>query len=131
MQDTEHPERAGNLLHLVASAMETAIEILRGRIRLSALFISPLGLMYWERILKRFVYMLMEVCKARRIDFAIYAPNLLVGCGDLRPAALSYHRYFVVVSRVLQSIDRYGNAQLTPGRHGLPRSRYENGLSHL
>ena len=55
----------------------------------------------------------MEVCKARRIEFAICAPNVRVGAGDLHPAALSYHAYIAAISRAVQSVDRSGNSQLT------------------
>ena len=58
----------------------------------------------------------MEVCKAQRIDFAICAPNIRVGAGDLRPAALSflaYIAYIASISKVAQSVDRFGNSQLT------------------
>ena len=55
----------------------------------------------------------MEVCKARRIDFAICAPKLRVGAEDLRPAALSYLANIASISKVVQSVERYGNSQLT------------------
>ena len=55
----------------------------------------------------------MEICKACRIDFAICAPNLRVGAGNLRPAALSYLIYIACISKVVQSVDRLGNSQLT------------------
>ena len=86
MNDTRNPERAGGLLQLVADAMETAVGILRCRLGAFVLFVSPPGFMYWERNIKKFVYLL----KDRRIDFVSCAPNLQVGAGDLRPAALSY-----------------------------------------
>ena len=57
--------------------------------------------------------MLMEVCKMRQIDFAIRAPSLRVGNGDLRPATASYHGYLAAISRVVQSLDGRGNAELT------------------
>ena len=57
--------------------------------------------------------MLLEVCRARRIDFAICAPNLRVGSGDHRPAGASYHGYLACISRAVQSVERRGNAQLT------------------
>ena len=55
----------------------------------------------------------MEVCKARRIKFAICAPNLRVGARDLRPAALSYQAYIAAISRVVQAVEHSGNSQLT------------------
>ena len=113
MNDVKHPERAGDLLRIVADAMEIAIEILRGQLGASTLFVSPPGLLYWERSLQKIVYLLLEVCKARCIDFAICAPNLRVGAGDLRPAALSYLAYIASVSRPVQSVERNGNSQLT------------------
>ena len=113
MNDTKHPERAGGLLRVVADAMKTAIEILRGQQGASVLFVSPPGFMYWERNLQKFVYLLMEICKPRRIDFAICAPNLRVGAGDLRPAILSYLAYIAAVSKMVQSVERSGNSQLT------------------
>ena len=69
--------------------------------------------MYWQQSLQQFVYILLEVCKARRIDFAICAPNLRVDHGDLRPDALSYPAFFAAISRVLIAVERSGNAQLT------------------
>ena len=113
MNDVKHPERAGDLLRVVADAMVTATEILRGQLGASALFVSPPGFLYWERNLQNFVYLLLEVGKARRIDFAICAPNLRIGAGDLRPAALSYLAYITSISNVVQSVERYGNSQLT------------------
>ena len=53
------------------------------------------------------------MCKARRIDFAICAPNLRVDHGDLRPDALSYPAFFAAISRVLIAVESSGNAQLT------------------
>ena len=113
MDDTKNPERAGGLLRLVADAMETASRILRGQLGISALFVLPPCFLYWEPNLQRFLHLLMEVCKARRTDFAICAPNLRVGVGDLRPAALSYLAYIRAISKVVQSVDRSGNSQLT------------------
>ena len=113
MNDVKHPERAGDLLGIVADAMEIAIEILRGQLGASTLFVAPPGLLFWERNLQKFVFLLLEVCKARRMDFGICAPNLRVGAGDLRPAALSYLAYIASVSKAVQSVERCGNSQLT------------------
>ena len=55
MQDSAHPERAGELLQLVANAMEIAAEILRGQLGISALFVSPPGFMYWGKNFQQFV----------------------------------------------------------------------------
>ena len=98
MQDVQHPKRAAQLLTVVANAMEIAIEILRDQIGVSALSVSSPCLMYWERTFQRFVYLLTEVCKSRRIDVAIWAPNLRVNNEDFRPAALSNHGYLAAVS---------------------------------
>ena len=113
---------------MVPDAMETAIEILSGQLGASALFISPPGFMYWERNLQKFVYLLMVVCNARRLDFAICALNLRVGTGDLRPAALSYLAHIASISEVVQSVDRFRNSQLTIDDaifydHGMSMSR--------
>ena len=113
MNDSKNPDRAGSLLRLVADAIETAMGILRGRLGASVLFVSPPGFMYSERNFQTLLYLLMEVCRARRIDFAICAPNLRVGAGDLRPAALSYLAYVTAISKVVQSVERSGNSQLT------------------
>ena len=45
MIDTRNPERARDLLQLVADAMETAVVILRGRLGASELFLSLPGFM--------------------------------------------------------------------------------------
>ena len=47
MNDVKHPEHAGDLLRVVADAMETATEILRGQLGASAVFFSPPGFLYW------------------------------------------------------------------------------------
>ena len=47
------------------------------------------------------------------IDFAICASNLPVSAGDLRPAAFSYLAYVAAISKVVQSVERSGNSQLT------------------
>ena len=113
MADTRRPGNVATLVNAVADAMERAAGILRGRLGALALFVSPPGFMYWQQSLQQFVYILLEVCKARRIDFAICAPNLRVDHGDLRPDVLSYPAFFAAISRVLIAVERSGNAQLT------------------
>ena len=113
MVDTRRPGNVATLVNIVADAMERAAGILRGRLGALALYVSPPGFMYWQQSLQQFVYILLEVCKARRIDFAICAPNLRVDHGDLRPDALSYPAFFAAISRVLIAVERSGNAQLT------------------
>ena len=70
-------------------------------------------MLYWGGMFQQFVYMLTEVWSARSIDFYLCAPNLRVGKADLRPAALSVHAYLAAISRLLQPVEREGNAQLT------------------
>ena len=113
MTDTRRPGNAAALVNVVAVAMEHAAGILRGRLAALALFVSPPGFMYWPRSLQQFVYVLLEVCKARRIEFAICAPNLRVDRGDLRPDPKSYPAFFAAISRVLIAVEHSGNAQLT------------------
>ena len=86
MADTRRPGNVATLVNIVADAMERTAGILRGRLGALAFFVSPPGFMYWQQSLQQFVYILLEVCKARRIDFAICAPNLRVDHGDLRSA---------------------------------------------
>ena len=69
--------------------------------------ISP-GFATRERNFQKFVYLLMEVCKARRIDFIICAPNLRVPT-----SSCTYLAYMASISEVVQSLERYGNSQLT------------------
>ena len=112
MTDTRGTGNAAALVNAVADAMEHAAGILRGHLGALPLFVSPPGFMYWQRSLQQFVYILLEVCKARRIEFAICAPNLRVDRGDLRPDALSYPAFFAAISRVLIAVEHSGNAQL-------------------
>ena len=113
MTDTRRPGNAAALVNAVADAMERAAVILRGRLGALALFVSPAGFMYWQRSSQQFVYILLEVGKARRIEFAICAPNLRLDRGDLRPDALSYPAFFAAISRVLIAVEHSGNVQLT------------------
>ena len=57
--------------------------------------------------------MLTEICSARNVEFYLCGPNLRVGKADLRPAAVSLHAYLAAISRLLQPVERGGNAQLT------------------
>ena len=113
MADTRRPGNVATLVNAVADAMECAAGFLWGRLGALALFVAPPGFMYWQQSLQQFVYILLEVCKARRIDFAICAPNLRVDHGDLRPDVLSYPAFFAAISRVLIAVERSGNAHLT------------------
>ena len=113
MCDVRRPGDIAALVNEFVGAMERAAGILRGRLGALALFVSPPGFMYWPRSLQQFVYILLEVRKARRGEFAICAPNLRVDREDLRPDTLSYPAFFAAVSRALVAIKRSGNAQLT------------------
>ena len=104
MTDTRRPGNAAALVNIVADAMEHSAGILRDRLGALALFVSPPVFMYWQQSLQQFVYILMEVCKARRIEVAICPPNLRVDKGDLCPDALSYPAFFAAISL---SFDRY------------------------
>ena len=101
------------VLHRVATAMERAAELLRTQLKVPALFVSPPGMLYCGGMFQQFVYMLAAVCSARSIEFYFCAPNLRVGKADLRPAAVSVHAYLAAISRLLQPVERGGNAQLT------------------
>ena len=94
------------VLHRVATAMERTAELLRTHLKVQALFVSPPGMLYWGGMFQQFVYMLTEICSARNIEFYLCAPNL-------RPAAVSVHAYLAAISRLLQPVERGGNAQLT------------------
>ena len=106
MSDVRRPGDIAALVNEVVGAMERAAGNLRGRLGALALFVSPPGFMYWPRSLQQFVYILLEVCKARRVEFAICAPNLRVDREDLRPDTLSYPAFFAAVSRALVAIER-------------------------
>ena len=71
MSDVRRPGDVAALVNEVVGAMERAAGILRGRLGSLALFVSPPGFMYWPRSLQQFVYILLEVCKARRVEFVI------------------------------------------------------------
>ena len=101
------------MLHQVETAMERTAELLRTHLKVPALFVSFPRMLYWGEIFQQFFYMLTEVCSARSIDFYLCAPNMRVGKADLRPAALSVHAYLAAISRLLQPVERGGNAQLT------------------
>ena len=101
------------VLHRVATAMERTAELLRTHLKVPALFVSPPGMLYWGGMFQQFVYMLTEICSARNIEFYLCATNLRVGKDDLRPAAVSVHAYLAAISRLLQPVERGGNAQLT------------------
>ena len=101
------------VLHRVATAMGRAAELLRTNLKVPALFVSPPGMLYWGAIFQQFVHILTEVCSAHSIEFYLCAPNLRIGKADLRPAAVSVHAYLAAISRLLQPVERGGNAQLT------------------
>ena len=101
------------LLHLIATAMERTAEKFRTQLGVPSMFGSPPGMLYWGGMFQQFVYMLSEVYKARGIEFYLCAPNLRVDKMDLRPAALSAHAYLAAISRLLQPVEKGGNAQLT------------------
>ena len=113
MSDVRRIGNIAALVNVVVGAMEHAAGILRGRLGALALFVSPPGFLYWPRSLQQFVYLLLEVCKARRVEFAICAPNLRVDQEDLRPDTLSYPAFFAAISRALVAVEHSGNAQLT------------------
>ena len=101
------------LLYQAAIALDKASKILRESLSVLAIFVSPIGMMYWSRECQQFVNILTEVCQAQPINFSICAPNLPVVKDELRPVALSYHAYLATVSRVVQATEPRGNAQLT------------------
>ena len=97
----------------VARAMEKAQNILKDKLNVPVLFVTPPGFCQWPPALQRFIYMVTEICKCREIDFAICAPNMRISSNDFRPSWLSYMGYVASVSKVLQSVEKTGNAQLT------------------
>ena len=99
------------VLHRVVTAMERTGELLRTDLKVPAMFVSPPGMLYWGGMFQQFVYMLTEICSARNIEFYLCAPNLRVGKDNVRPAAVSVHAYLAVISRLLQPVERGGNAQ--------------------
>ena len=102
-----------NALTNLAGAMEKAQNILKRKLKVPVIFVTPPGFCKWHPALQRFVYLVTEVCQSREVDFAICAPNLRVSSSDLRPSWLSYMGYIASVSKVLQSVEKTGNAQLT------------------
>ena len=54
-----------------------------------------------------------EICQCREIDFAICSPNMRISSEDLRPSWLSYMGYIASISKVLQSVEKTENSQLT------------------
>ena len=94
------------VLHQVATAMETTTELLRTQLNTPVLFVSPPGMLYWGSAIRQFVYMLTG---ARRTDFFMCAPKLRVGLDDMRTAALSVQAYLAAISRLLQTLERGGN----------------------
>ena len=97
----------------LARAMEKAQNILRDKLKVPVNFVTPPGFCQWHSPLQRFIYLVTEICQCRKIDFAICAPNMRVSSSDLRPSWLSYMGYIASVSKVLQSVEKTGNAQLT------------------
>ena len=97
----------------VARAMEKAQNILRNKMNVPVLFVTPPGFCQWHPALQRFIYLVTEVCQCRETDFAICAPNMRISSDDLRPSWLSYMGYVASVSKVLQFSEKTGNAQLT------------------
>ena len=102
-----------NAVTNLAGAMEKAQNILKRKLKVPVIFVTPPGFCKWHPALQRFVYLVTEVCQSREVDFAICAPNLRVSSSDLRPSWLSYMGYIASVSKVLQSVEKTGNAQLT------------------
>ena len=97
----------------LARAMEKAQNILKDKLKVPVIFVTPPGFCQWHSALQRFIYLVTEICQCREIDLAICAPNMRVSSSDLRPSWLSYMGYFASISKVLQSVEKTGNAQLT------------------
>ena len=68
---------AVRLLHLLATFMENSREILCDRLESSPVFVSPPGLMCWDKEIQRFVYLLIDV---------------RVGASQLRDQKLKFER---------------------------------------
>ena len=77
------------------------------------IFVTPPGIGQWHSALQRFIYLVTEISQCREIDFAICAPNMRISSEDLRPSWLSYMGYIASISKVLQSVEKTGNSQLT------------------
>ena len=52
----------------MARAMEKAQNILKDKLNVPALFVTPPGFCQWPPALQRFIYMVTEICKCREID---------------------------------------------------------------
>ena len=106
MSNVRRLEDIAALVNEVVGAMERAAGILRGRLEALALFVSPPGFMYWPRSLQQFVYILLEVCKARRVEFAICAPNLrpLSSPPRKRTAAKSWYSWTLILNVLLKHL---------------------------
>ena len=97
----------------LARAMEKAQNILKNKLKVPVIFVTPPGFCQWHSALQRFIYLVTEICQCREIDFAICAPNMRISSGDLRPSWLFYMGYIASLSKVLQSVEKTGNSQLT------------------
>ena len=119
LHEIEHSNPArirGNIIESatrIATAMEKAKDALMKRLGVSVLFVTPPGFSNWPTVLQQFVHLVTEICQSRDVDFFICASNLRVDTHTLRPSWLSYQAYIASVAKVLQSIERRGNTQLT------------------
>ena len=94
-------------------AMEKAQNILKEKLKVPVIFITPPGFCQWPAALQRFIYLVTEICQCREVDFVICAPKMRISDRDLRPSWFSYMGYSASVSKVLQSVEKTGNSQLT------------------
>ena len=97
----------------LARAMEEAQQKMGSKLNTVSLFVTPPGFNQWPSALQRFVYLVMEVCQCRGVDFAICAPNMRVSGRDFLPSWISYMGYNASVLKILQSVETTGNSQLT------------------
>ena len=102
-----------NAATILARAMKKAQNILKNKLKVSVIFVTPPGFCQWHPALQRFIYLVTEICQCREVDFVICARNMRVSNGDLRPTWRSYMGFIASVSKVLQSVERTGNSQLT------------------